>query len=76
MEEENQKKPQKLNYRLVESTSEDPEYPLYELLKGNQYNSRISFKRLALNSLLHIPTRNNNSICQPSQYNTNQSIIT
>ncbi len=37
MEENKEKKPQKLNYRLIESTSEDPEYPLYELLKGNIY---------------------------------------
>ncbi len=76
MEENNEKKPKKLNYRLVESTSEDPEYPLYELLKGNNHNNRFSFQRLALDSLLHISTRNYNSICKPSQPYSNKPLIT
>jgi hypothetical protein len=35
MEDLSERKYQKLNYRFIESTSEDPEHPLYELLKGN-----------------------------------------
>jgi hypothetical protein len=44
----------KLNYRLVESTSEDPEYPLFELLKGKIDNIkyRPAIQRLDLNSIL------------------------
>ena len=41
MEENKEKKPQKLNYRLIESTSEDPEYPLYELLKGKHLLTQV-----------------------------------
>jgi centrosomal protein CEP104 len=40
MEELPEGKYQKLNFRLVESTSEDAEHPIYELLKGN-----IGFKK-------------------------------
>ena len=26
---------QKLDYRIIEATTEDPDYPIFELLKGN-----------------------------------------
>ena len=35
MEEKKEEKQQRLNFRIIESTSEDPEHPLFELLKGN-----------------------------------------
>src|SRR5690242_2134231 len=35
---------QKLKYRLIESTTEDSEYPLYELLKGADSSGWVSVR--------------------------------